>query len=538
MQQENKINVPSIEDSDMEDHTVASPALGFGMEPEPDSQLGSTGAFQPESEPEPASWPEPPIQQLDEMAQNGYTGTLSRHEVAAVNINRPYYVSDTPSPYLSSKQAQEDFRVTKRRHSRIVTVAVILLIAAIAGGGGWFLWNSMHSGIQQSTQVFETATIIKGEYLETVDSTSLVRPVNEEVVTSGVSGSVTEVFVENGTYVEEGEQILRLENSAISSARAKAQQALDTFSKEVDAKAEALDKANEEERKAQAEVDRISAEISERERATSSLNSLNNSSNSNNSNSSNSSNSSSTSEIRIRSVALEAANTVLENARKRVETAQSELDAANDNLWSIQETYNQAVAQEETLNVYAPISGTVSDLSELAAPERSISGSTRICTIADTSSYSIVMEIPDDKQELVSENQEVRLAFPTIDGLYVTTHISWLDRNEEGTLLAIVEISEPDERITKGIAAEASVVLNSIPDTYIVPSAAIHSTDNGGATIEVLLDPSREIVTSIPVTVLANDGTNAAVDASNIQADTSVVISSTPTGTATLTGKK
>ena len=66
-----------------------------------------------------------------------------------------------------------------------------------------------------------------------------------------------------------------------------------------------------------------------------------------------------------------------------------------------------------------------------------------------------------------------------------------------------------------------------------MPSNALHTAENGSDYLEVLLDPSRGIVTNIPVKVLANDGTKAAVEADNIQADTSVVISSIPIGNAT-----
>jgi hypothetical protein len=204
------------------------------------------------------------------------------------------------------------------------------------------------------------------------------------------------------------------------------------------------------------------------------------------------------------------------------------LDAANKNLANIQQTYEHALEQQETLNVYAPISGTISDINSQVKPSGKVTGSTRLCTISDTSSYRLVVQIPEDQRDRASVDQEVRLTFPTIEGLAITSQISSLDEDDEGVLFATVFIEEPDERITKGIAVEASIILKSIPSTYIVPSAALRTSQNGGSYLELLLDPSRGIVTNIPVTVLANDGTKAAVQADNIQADTSVVISSTP----------
>ena len=500
-----RMNLPSIEDGGLVDHTVASPALGFGM----DRAEISDEAQQLEEEQAAAR------QRAEAQASASYQGipatyqpqdaaapqepleTLGKNEVAAVNVNdRSYYVSDAPSPYLTKRQAKEDVETTKRRHSRIVTTLVVIFLVGVLGAGGWFLWNTIGPEPPKSVERYESTEIVKGEYLETIETTSLVRPINEVVVTSGVSGTVTEVFVENGADVQEGDQLFHLDNPTISDAVTKAQEAFDTLSQDVQKKTETLQKANEDLAKAQS------------------------GSSGNNSNSSSSSNSDSS------STSSNAAS--IESATNRVNTAQADLNAANSNLASIQETLYQAIDQLNTLDVYAPISGTVNELSEQASTDSSVSGSTRLCLISDTSRYSIVVEIPKTAQNDVEVGQEVRLTFPAIDGLEVTSTVSSIDGTEDeesDVLFATVIIEEPDERITTGIAAEASVILKSIPDTYIVPFEALHTAENGSTHLDVLLDPSRGIVTDIPVKVVAADGTKAAVEADNIQAGTAVVLS-------------
>ncbi len=480
--------LPSVEDHSAEDETVASPALGYGMERVDFFDSRSSSAS---SEP----YAETPQYATDEYRnydeRDEAVSTLAHNEVAAVSADRPFYVSDVPSPYLSSRQAHEDVQVTRRRHSRISAIITILLVAAVFGTGGWFLWNAMKSEPKAKVAQYETRMIEKGEYLESIDTTSLVRPADEATVTPSVSGTIAEVFVENNTDVQEGNLLMRLENQTISDAVRKAEDALNTFQAEVDKKQEAVNKANDAVTKAQEAVTKAKEATTKDEKS------------------------------EATKKALEKA---LEEAKTAATKAQEELDKANNDLWSMRDTYNSALEQEELLNVYAPISGTLHELNSGATPSGTVSASTRLCTITDTSHFSLVIEIPKSEENRVSIGQEVRLSFPAIEDLQITSSVDSLDNYGE-SLVATVLILDPDERITTGIAAEASIILESIPNTLIVPANAVHTDENGTTYVEVLLDPSRGIKTDIQVKVLANDGEKAAVEADNIQADTAVVVS-------------
>lgn len=475
-------HLPAIEDDNTGNETIASPALGYGMERVDflDSRSSPTSS-------EPYSVPAQDTPDGYDEAMN----TLAHNEVAAVSADRPFYVSDVPSPYLSSRQAQEDVQVTRRRYSRISAIITILLVTAVLGTGGWFLWNAMKSEPKAKVAQYETRVIEKGEYLETIDTTSLVRPANEATVTPSVSGTVAEVYVEDNTNVQEGDLIMRLENQTISDAVRKAEDALNTFQAEVDKKQETVNKANDAVTKAQEAVTKAQEAAAKDQK---------------------------------NEAAKKAAEKTLEEAKAAAKKAQEELDKANNDLWSMRDTYNSALEQADALNVYAPISGTLSGLSGDATPSGAVSASTRLCTITDTSHFSLVMEIPKSEENRVNVGQEVRLSFPAIEDLQITSSVDSLDDNGE-TLMATVLILEPDERITTGIAAEASLILESVPDAFIVPANAVHTAENGTTYVEVLLDPTRGIKTDIQVKVLATDGEKAAVDADNIQADTAVVVS-------------
>lgn len=474
-------NVPELApDENSSDSTVASPALGYGME-----RVDFLDTREPEDTPEqPRAIPERP-QPTPQQPQPAPTPestpeVLGRNEVAAVSTERTYYVNDVPSPYLSSKQAREDVRVARRRFSRISAIIITLIILSLLGAGGWFVWTSVQSQRQQTTvKQYETRVIEGGEYLETIDTTSLVQPANQVVVTSDVSGTIAEVFVENDGDVQEGSVIFRLDNPTITDALTKAQEAVDSAREDVTRKQEALDKANEVVTTTQELVDKDDKN--------------------------------------------EAAKAALEAAKTSAASTQTELDNATNNLWSLQETLEQAQEQEQKLTILAPISGKVSELSTQAESNGSISSSTRLCTISDTSQFSIVMEIPKADASRVQVGQEVRLSFPSIEDLNITSTVSSIDESGDA-LMATVLIADPDERITTGLAAEASLILKSIPDTYIVPSSVLRTDENGTTHVDVLLDPTRGIVTDVQVNVLATDGKRAAIEADSIQADTAVIV--------------
>ena len=98
LRKERHISVPSIEDGGLEDATVASPALGYGMErvnliddaPDSNSQhpLSADRPSTPQEAQTPthASW-QAQAPAYESPQNDAPIGILGKHEVAAVNIN-------------------------------------------------------------------------------------------------------------------------------------------------------------------------------------------------------------------------------------------------------------------------------------------------------------------------------------------------------------------------------------------------------------------------------------------------------------------
>ena len=495
-------NLPQIEDGGLDDRTVASPALGFGMErsdvPTPPDPLKEGESDGPQVEKSPAAQEvaRPPLSFRPQSSQDPPQSVplLSRDEVAAISVDdRSYYVSDVPSPYLSNRMAKEDIRKTRRRHARTTAIVAVIAILAIIGVSGWFLWHSLHKEEAVAMPEYTTSSIELGEFLETVDATTLLRPADERDVAAGISGKIAEVLVQEGTPINEEDVIFRLDNPTITDSFNKARQAYDTAVANVDAKSRALDDAvraaNEAQAAAAASPTTTKPNNSQQPTADQTTN----------------------------------AQTAVANAQTKVQIAQNDYNRANESLHSIESTLKLAQEQQDLLTLHAPITGTVGDLNPQATVGAAVTGSTHLCTVTDASQLSLQVEIPEDVRPRVAVGQEVRITFPSIEGLAVTTTIDSFD-DEDTKEVANILIKEPDPRLQKGTTAAASVIVQSVPDSYIVPLEALQRDKNNTPYLEVLLDSSRDIKTNIPVQVVATNKTKAAVTASNIQEGNTVII--------------
>ena len=552
----------------------------------------------------------------DSFDNTPYVEHLAYDEVAAVHVNRRFYVNDVPSPYLSKRQARENIETTRRRHTVISTFFVLVLITGMLAAAGWYVWDTLKPETTREIPKFDTAKIERMEFVDSIDATSIVRPIDERTVSSEVSGTVVEIVAAEGAFVEEGDMLYRLENPTIEETLAKAQEALNYAQGEVDTKQANLDdaqKALDAARKRNSSTNRSNSSNSSNSTSGSSetgtgtttgtnsnsgtstttgtnsgtgttgnsngqqttsdndssqpitiargttgpvfhqamasrkatgpvlhmateatgndttigttTNGTNGTSfngtstSSNNATSSSSDSSSSSSSTSSRSTSI----TTLE---ARVKSAQKELDEAKKNLEPIKEMFDRAQAQYDCLVVRSPITGTLSDLNAHVEVSTGIVGSERLCTVSDLSAYLVQEEIPEERAGQVYEGEEARLSFPAINDLFVTSYVvDVYDSEESGGRVANVIIENPDERITKNMACNVSIVVQSIPNVLVVPLESLSTNGDGATELNLLIDPTRGINTFVRVNVLGRNATQAAIEADNIQEGTTAVIS-------------
>ena len=442
----------------------------------------------------------------------------------------------------------EDIR--RRHHKARVAVFVAVLLALVAGGAA-LGYGYLHGGAGEPVAQYNTAKIQRGEFLDLVTSTVALEPVQHDSITPQVTGTVDQVRVSEGDTVAEGDVLFTLKNQTVTDTADKAKSTLDAAKQTASDRQKDLDEANkalddvkksatdaqgkiegllsldagtmahlkdaqdalkkaqdagstdqEALKSLQKDVDDTQAKVTAAIAKLSAIRQI---------------------EYAGYSSALNTAYSQVEADQKIVDAAQSSLDDANKAASSAQAAYDSAQAQLDKLNVRATISGTVHSLDKGLALGTEVTTATRLCDVDDLSSLVVEVPVPEGKTGRVKEGQEVRVTFDGIDDLDVTTTVDSLS-SKGGTLVAHATISDPDERLTQGSSATASVVLQEIDDVLMVPKEAVVTGDDGVACLDVLLDPSRAIVTRVDVTVRATNDTTAVVEAPDIQADTSVVL--------------
>lgn len=486
---------------------------------------------------------------------------LARDEVAAVHSHRKIYINDVPSPYLTKRQAAESVDTTRRRRRVISTVFVFILLACMAAGFGWFAWDTLKPEVHADVPQFNTAPIERKEFVDSVDVTTIVRPIDERSVVSDISGTVVEMMVEEGMFTEEGQELYRLDNPTVTETYNNAQQALTTAEEDVTKKTEALEEAQ---RALQSEQRRTTTGNSTGNNGT---NRTNNSSNDNTSTTTGTTSTTGTQGQTtniarqtgkphfVRAMALTATydnsddatygtdatgtntngnsnssssssttSTRATTPEGRVQAAQKDLDDANDRLKAVQDTFDRAQEQLDRLTVRAPIAGTVHDISGSYGLNTYIVGSERLCTVSDYSAYIMREQIPPERIDQVYEGLEARLSFPSIPDLFLTANVTSTEDREDGMRIASVVLENADERIVTDMACNVSIVVQSIPDALVVPLEAVRINEDGSNELCVLLDPTRGISANVRVNVIATNALEAAVEAGNIQEGTSVVV--------------
>lgn len=450
---------------------------------EPSVPSGPSAPSEPIAPSKPNMPSEPSASSADDLRPS-HPNMLSHNEVAAVSADREVYVSDEPSPYLSARTAKEDPQDTKRRHSLFVIVCALLCVAAATGGITWLLLSALKPSEILDVPTFDTIAIQAGEFVESIDTTALTQPLDERAVMPDVSGSIREVLTQEGAYVTEGDVLFQLDNPNITDAAAKAQETYNKVLAEADAKLAALNEAN-------SALDNARAALEDAK----------------------------TNAERI------TAQAAYDAALKHAEIVQTESNAAEATLQTVTETNNQAQAQLSTLVVHAPISGTITELNPGAVKSANVTGTTRLCVVSDMSSFRLQIEVPEQSRSRVNEGQLVKLKFPSIPDLETSSVISSIDY--VGDLnVATVFIENPDERIQRGTAVETSIIVQSVPDSLMVPNEAIRIDEKGLAHLDILLDPTRGIHSDVVVTIIAQDSAHAAVQASNIQEGNAAIIGS------------
>lgn len=412
----------------------------------------------------------------------------------------PVISGDSPNtlPSLPGESAEEDedtrdamaslLAHRKKRRRRNIIVGIVAACAVVAV----LVWTvtSQQSANAPEEPSLQTTPVMRGKFTDKVKASGNVQPMNSVVVTPEVDGIISEVFVSEGDYVEAGTTLLTIRNDS-------------------------LDKA-----------------------------------------------------VREADIQLRSARTQLSSAKENYATAynayyadQTDLatvnsaadavDSAQLALETAQSAYDDAVATADKRTVTAPASGTIVVMNAVegaavgsgagagAAATVSSGASGSLITIGDLSQMTVSVQVNEMDISKVSVGQAARATFsalPNVELDATVTRIATVSSSDaQGaipgyggsvvTYAVDLLIPNPDPALKPGMTASVTISSTDIPDALMLPLSAVNG-EGDQATVSVVTGQDE---TGFPtteerhVTVLANNGTMAAVEGDVAEGDEVVI---------------
>src|SRR6267378_3121518 len=184
-------------------------------------------------------------------------------------------------------------------------------------------------------------------------------------------------------------------------------------------------------------------------------------------------------------VALTQAKNQYELAQRHLDalmavSKQQELKAAAGQLQSAKGKYLGAAAQLSYSEIRSPIYGVVTDRS--LYPGEMAAAGTPLLTVMDTSSVIARAHIPQDQAALLKVGDKATITVPgeedPIEGK-VTVVSPALDPNST-TVEVWVKADNPKGRLRPGTSVRISMLSRSVPNSLVIPAAAVLTAPDGG----------------------------------------------------------
>jgi RND family efflux transporter MFP subunit len=359
----------------------------------------------------------------------------------------------------------------------IVLPIVIVAIALAA----WLVMRGNRKAVKVATAKV-IASQARGAVL---NASGYVTARRRATVSSKVTGKVVEVFIEEGMHVKAGQELARLDTSAVSRGLALAQA-------EATAARSALEETRVRIREAQIDYDRAAHLAS--------------------------------SEVGSRAD--------LDRARAQLDANRARLSAQSDQLATAQRQVDVQRQNVEDTIIRAPFDGVVvskdAQPGEMISPVSAGGGFTRtgICTIVDMGSLEIEVDVNEAYINRVHPNQQVEAVLDAYPDwkipAHVITAVPTADR-QKATVKVRIAFDQKDPRILPDMGVKVSFITNepaaAVATTVEVPKTAV-KRDGDQDIVFVVRENKAE---RRAVKVLSAEGDNARL-ASGVAEGESVVV--------------
>ena len=342
-------------------------------------------------------------------------------------------------------------------------VGAIVVVVLLAGGGWWFV-SSRPVSVQTAAA---TAPAGGGNGAGVVlQATGYVTPRRRATVSTQITGTLTQVLIEEGDHVEKGQVLARLEDSALRASLVAARANVATAQAQVAT--------------AQAQLNQVQAD--ERRQT----------------------------ELLASGMVSKQAG---EQARTAVATNLAQLDARRREADSASAQLTQAQVNFDYTVVHAPFAGVVTEkaaqVGEIVSPLSAGGGFTRtgVGTIVDMDSLEIEVDVGEAYIGQVHAEQRAEAVLDAYPDWKIPAHVIAVvpaaDRGK-GTVKVRVALEQKDARLVPDIgtrvsflAAKGDAATPQAPRGALVPAAAVVQRD-GHAAVFVVVDGKAQLRTVAP----------------------------------------
>ena len=401
---------------------------------------------------------------------------------------------------------------------RLPWIIVMLVIAAAVGA--WFMFRNTSA----DKVTYTTGTVTKGTLVVSVSASGTTTSVNRVSVTTGVTGTVSKVYVKDGDTVKkgqtlmtvaldsDGEEALAKANSTLVSAQSavtQAKQGITTNANDIVSAKNAVTQA--EQNKVSLHRDLLNAQSnvttaqSDYDTAVSD-------------------NKDST-VIAQKKTALEMAEDSLTIAESKYGQADTAISQAKTNLTltkAKKTTAQQAVTKAEadlvtaqaaydeaSGTITAPVAGTIADLtyaadmiissSSSSSGTGSASSGTKIASIVTGTLPTASFSLAEADAPKVEAGQKATLTFDAIEDKTFTGTVIGVDRtgtvsSNVTTYPMTIRLDAASDEILPNMTVTADVITKTTADVLMVPNAAV-KTSNGTSTVQVMDNDAPSSVT-------------------------------------------
>ncbi len=201
--------------------------------------------------------------------------------------------------------------------------------------------------------------------------------------------------------------------------------------------------------------------------------------------------------------------------------SQDMLAVASAQVSQSQSELGSVEAEVQSLNVVAPFAGKVV-LAQVPSPP---GGGRQVVTLA-SASFDVTVPVPETEIPSIHPGQPVNVKVNALPSATITGKVSAIApfgsySNGVSSFNVTVAVDAPPASTAYGMSANVSIVVASVSSKLLVPLAALHQGPKGSF---VLVETSGHSLHRVPVTVLLETTTTAAVSAPNLASGQSVVL--------------